>query len=110
MRIDFKLRGIGRGVMGLLIVNHLGTVLKRAQESISRFQFIRSGLGDPFGMGQSIERIAGFDAAQSRVAPACNQLLGLRKKFNFANAAATKFEVVTEHGNFAMSYTHLTLP
>ncbi len=85
--------------MGLLIVDHLQPVLEPAQEAVGGAQFLRRSGVDVPGLGQRAQRLRRPGAAQARLAAAPDQLLGLRKELDLADAAAPQLDVVAMHGD-----------
>ena len=80
--------------LGLLVGDHLQAVLDRAQEGVGGFE-----IGDRLGRstsrgGERLQRRDRRGHAQFRIAPAPDQLLGLRVEFDLADAAAPDLHVV----------------
>src|SRR5580692_9600873 len=96
-------RAIGRQGMGLLVGHHLQAVLDAAQKVVSRSERVaRLGI-DPAAVGECRKRSNRLAAAQLAVAAAGDELLGLGKKLDLANAAAAEFYIVPLHRDLAMA-------
>ena len=89
--------------MGLLVGHHLQSMLDCPQEVVSGRKFIAGLFIDPAVGRQRRQRDDRAAVAQFRVPPAGDQLLGLDKEFDFANATSSKFYVVALDGDFAMT-------
>ena len=96
-------RAIGRQGVGLLVGHHLQAMLDAAQEVISRGERIaRLGI-DPAAVGERRERGDRLAAAQFAVSAAGDELLGLGKKLDLADAAAAELDVMTLHCDLAVA-------
>ena len=109
-RETLKLRALGRQRLRLLVVDHLQPVLDRAQETVRGFHIVARGRVDPAVVAELVEGGEGIAVAQRRIAPARDQLLGLRKKLDLANAAAAELDVVPFHRDLAMAAIGVDLP
>ena len=92
-----------RQTLRLLVGDHLQPVFDFAQEEIGRAQ-VRDRLArDPAFPAEFIQHVEGARATQARPLAAEDQLLGLHEKFDFADAAASQFHVVTGDRDLGMS-------
>ena len=91
----------GQGLR-LLIVHHLQAVFNRPKKAIGLLHCVTRRFVDPLILAQLVKCGECIAVAQGRISAARNQLLGLRKKFDFADSAATKFDVVAFDRNFAV--------
>src|SRR5580692_11630997 len=85
-------------------------MLEMAQKTIHLRQFVFSRFGNKIAFLQrrkSCERRCG---AQCSVSPAGDQLLRLYEEFDFANAPAAQFYVVTGNRDLAMAFMRMDLP
>jgi len=85
-------------------------MFERAQEAIGRGKFTRGGVAD---MTLRAKRLQGGDGAafaQRRLAPAQDQLLGLREKLDLADAAAPELDIVAGDRDIAMTDMGVDLP
>ncbi len=90
-----KSNAIRRQGVGLLVGHHLQAMLDAAQKVVGRGERIaRLGI-DPAAVGQRRERGDRLAAAQFAVAAAGDELLGLGKKLDLADAAAAELDVMT---------------
>ena len=93
-RDALALRGIRRQHMGLRIAQHLDAVLQHAQEPVGIGQRVaRCGIDMP-GLHQRPQGRQQPAFAQRRLAPAADQLEGLRQEFDLADAARAALDVV----------------
>ena len=89
-----RLRRFGQ-FMRLPILDHLQPMLDRAEEDIGVDEARGDIRLDHPGLRQCGERAACVARPQRRIAPAVDQLMHLRKEFDFPNAAASPLEVET---------------
>ena len=94
---------IGRQSVRLLVGHHLQAVLDAAQEIIGRRQFVARRGVDPAVRRQRGKRPDGRTTAQPAMAAAGNELLGLHEKFDLADAAASKLDVMTLDRDLAVT-------
>ncbi len=87
----------------LFIGDHLQPVFDFAQEEIGRAQVHDRLARDPAFPAEFIQHVEGARATQARPLAAEDQLLGLHEKFDFANAAASQFHVMTGDRDLGMS-------
>ena len=78
-------------------------MLDTPKEIVSRRQFVAGGGIDPTAGGKLGKRRHGAATAQLRMPAAGDELLGLDEKLDLADAAASKLDIVTFHGDFAMA-------
>ncbi len=71
----------------LFIQTHLEPMLNRTEGIVAGCQFITCIGGNPVFRHKGGQHVDGAAAAQHRFATTENKLLGLNKKFNFADAA-----------------------
>ena len=109
-REAFELRALGRQRLRLLVIDHLQAVLDRAQKDVSRLHLVARGGVDPAVIAELVERGERIAVAQRRIAPAGDQLLGLREKLDLANAAAAELDVVALDRDLAMAAIGVDLP
>ena len=102
-RKALKLRTFGRQSLRLFVVHHLQAVFDHPQEAIGFLHSIARCLVDPFVLAQLVERVECVAIAQSRIAAAGDQLLGLHEEFDFADAAAAKLDIVAFDRDVAMA-------
>ena len=102
--------GFCRKCMGLLVRHHLQTVFDTAQKIVSRRQLIACRCVDPAVGRQHGQRGESTAAAQLGVATAGNELLGLGKKLDLADAATAELDVVTFDRDLAMAAIGVDLP
>ena len=95
------LDAVGQGVP-LLVGDDLDAVLDIAQEQIGLGQLLSREILDPTGPGQPLQGAQRLPPAQALVAPADDELLRLREKLDFADAAAAKFNIVAANLDLAM--------
>ena len=105
-----ELRALGRQRLRLLVIDHLQPVLDRAQENVGGFHIVARVFVDPAILRQPVEGGQRIAVAQGGIASARNQLLGLREKFDLANAATAKLDVVTFHRDLAVAAIGIDLP
>src|SRR5271166_4656231 len=108
-RENIERLGSGGKRMGLLVGHHLQTMLDGPQEIVSSRELIARLLIDPAIGRQRRERDDGAAVAQFRVPSAGDQLLGLDKEFDLANATPSKFYVVALNGDLAMTTIGMNL-
>src|SRR5579872_4261045 len=101
---------VRRKRMGLFVGDHLQTMLNAAQEIVSRHELIARRCVDPTVGCQGGERDKRPAIAQFGMTSAGDQLLGLDKEFDLANAAAPELYVVTFDGDLAMTAIGMNLP
>src|ERR1700730_3776050 len=95
--------------LGLFIGDHLQPVFDFAQEEVGRAQ-VRDRLPrDAASPAEFIQHVEGVRATQARPLAAEDQLLGLHEKFDFANAAASQFHVMTGNRDLGMSPDRVNL-
>ena len=109
-RKAFQVGTLGRQNLRLLVIDHLQAVLDRAQEAVSLLHVVAHGLVDPVVARQPVEGGERVAVAQVRVAPARDQLLGLRKKLDLANAAAADLDIVAFDRDLAVPAIDVDLP
>ena len=81
--------------MGLLVVDHLQTVLETAQETIVALAVLpRQRKAIQSRCRQRAEHVEGARSAQRGVAAAGDELLGLHEELDFADAATAELDVV----------------
>ena len=85
--------------MGLTVVRHLQPVLDGAVEGVGLHQLVHRLTAHVAGFHQEIEGLPRGAHAQRRIAPAPDELLGLREEFDLADAAAPELDVVADHGD-----------
>src|SRR5262245_24118952 len=85
---------LGGNDVGLLVFHHLQPVLDTAQEEIGGTQFPGGVGGDPASLGETIERLDGSPRPELGVTSAGNELLGLGKELDIADAAAAELDIV----------------
>src|SRR5258708_40355869 len=85
--------------MGLPVVDHLQPMLEAAQKPIVVDQIAGGGRIDAPGRGETAERRASRAHPQLAHPAAPDQLLGLREKLDFTDAAATGFDVMAFDGD-----------
>ncbi len=85
---------VGRQPMRLRVIDHLKAMLDPAQKTIVGAQLVGGGAIDAAGLGEPVECRAGRRDAQFAHPAAPDQLLGLGKKFDLADAAAAGLDVV----------------
>jgi hypothetical protein len=86
--------GVGlRKLVGLVVGDHLGPVLQRAQVAIGLDQIVAVLGRDVAGVRQGRQGVQGARAAQVRMAAAQDQLLGLDEELDLADAAAPQLQV-----------------
>ena len=102
-RKAFEPRAIARQRVGLLVGDHLQPVLDRAQKPVSSCELVARRRVDPVAGGQRVERRQCFAQPQLRVSPASDELLGLHKKFDLADAAAADLDIVSFDRDLAMA-------
>src|SRR6266481_8593286 len=85
--------------MGLPVVDHLQPMLEAAQKPIVVDQIAGGGRIDAPGRGETAERRASRAHPQLAHPAAPDQLLGLREKLYFTDAAATGFDVMAFDGD-----------
>ena len=94
--------GLGRQAMRLLVLDHLQAMFDPAQRRIMARQ-ARRDLGlDPPRRGERRQRIDRRRNAQRRIAPAIDQLVDLREKFDLADAAAPALQVIARPERLAL--------
>ncbi len=89
-----------REFLRLFIIAHLKSMFQVAQKTVCGLQHVCNISRD---LPQFDENRDGFDRSprtKRNFSATPNQLLGLRKKFNFTNAAAPGLDVMTFDGNF----------
>src|SRR5262249_48994049 len=94
----------------LLVVDHLQAMLDDAQETIGLDHVFGDLERRAAGARERAQRVAGAARAQTRVAAPEDQLLGLRKEFDLANAAAPELHIVTGDGDIAGAAMGVDLP
>jgi hypothetical protein len=94
---------IGRQRVRLLVGLHLQAVFDPAQELVSRREFVARGGIDPAAGGENGERCDSRAPTQFAVPAAGNELLRLHEKFDLADAATAKLDVVTLDRDLAMT-------
>ena len=109
-RKPFKLRALGRQRLRLLVIDHLQAVLDGAQKNVSRLHLVARGGVDPAVITEFVEGGERIAVAQRRITPAGDQLLGLCEKFDLANAAAAKLDVMAFDRDLAMAAIGVDLP
>ncbi len=102
--------GFFRQRMGLLVGDHLQPVLDAAQEDIGRGELVARGKSDPVARRQHIQRFQRRPHPQFGMPATGNQLLGLGKKFDLADAAAADFDIVALDRDLALAAKRLHLP
>ena len=105
-----KVLVVFRQHVGLLVGDHLDTVLDIAQETIFLRQCVACLLADPAEALQRAQHIDSAGAAQLRKTAAGDQLLRLHEELDLADTAATKLHIVTAHGDLAMALVRMDLP
>ncbi len=85
----------GGQVMGLGIAHHLNPVFNRAGKAVMIAQPSSQIIRNPALFGQTAQARHRATHPQARIAPPCNQLTGLGKKLDLADATPAKFHVVT---------------
>ena len=101
---------IGRQRVGLVVGDHLQTVLDLAQEQIGRLE-IGARLGaDPAALGERGQRRQRLAAAQLRMPAAGDQLLGLHEELDLADAAAAELDVVAFDRDVVVAAIGVDLP
>src|SRR5581483_12459524 len=104
-----ELLKIVRQRVRLLVGRHLQTMLNGAKKPIRRVQFLRRCGSDPAALRQLRQSPQRAPVAQFGMPAACDQLLRLRKKLDFANAAAAKLDVVARDRDLAVSLVSMNL-
>src|SRR5579884_3157637 len=94
---------LGRQRMGLFVRNHLQPMLEATQKGVRlRKRVARRGI-DPAARCERRKCGNRLAPAQLAVAAAGNQLLGLGKELDLANAAAAELDVVPLDGDVAVA-------
>src|SRR5215813_14845231 len=109
-REDIQRLGSGGKRMGLLVGHHLQTMLDGPQEVVSSDELVPRLCIDPAVGRQCRECDEGTAVAQLRMPSAGDQLLGLDKEFDLANATPSELYVVAFDGDFAMTSIGMGLP
>ena len=89
--------------VGLVIGNHLQTVLDMAEKAISRAQIVPRVFPDPAALDQRIERRQCLSSTQLGMTPSGDELLGLDEELDLADAATAELDVVTFDGDLLMT-------
>src|SRR3546814_11444881 len=89
-----QLGRLGGQDLGLLVVDHLQPVLDLPQEAVGQLQVVRDLAADPAGIDQGGQRVLCAAYPQPGVAAAPDQLLGLGKELDLADAAAPELDEI----------------
>ena len=100
---------VGQG-MGLLVRHHLQPVFDPPQKFIGRGQLVARLEGDPVARRQHVQRFQRRPHPQFGMPAAGDQLLGLREKLDFADAAAADLDIVALDRDLALAAKGLHLP
>ena len=96
--------------MRLLVRHHLEAMLQATQIAIGCAQIVAHLRADPVVVREAVERLQRLPRTKRPLAAACDELLGLDEKFNFANAAAPELQIVPRDGDLPVPLRGMDLP
>jgi hypothetical protein len=96
--------------MGLLVGDHLDTVLDGAERPVGGGEVVAGRGIDPAALREPGEGVDRPPAAERRVAAAGDKLLGLDEELDLADAAAAELDVVAGDGDLGMAAEVVDLP
>ncbi len=99
-----------RQSLRLFVEDHLQAVLDHAEKAVALAKIVGGAVGDPAAPGEQFERFQRPANPQVALAAAGDQLLGLRKELDLANAAAPQLDVVTGDGDLTEAAERMDLP
>ncbi len=109
-REGLELARVLRQLMGLLVGDHLQPVLDASQIEIGRLELVAHVDLDPAARRKPGEGRERFAHAKVGLAPAGNELLGLREELDLADAAGAELDVVPGDADSRETAERMNLP